>query len=119
MPKTKKRNRSGKPLKVTKKGPVKAKRLRRKRKAPPTSWSRVIRISPEARGKGPPIRDVVVSDVQSGPCSKCASRRPGNKAVSWLYWCRGAWRKAVRFLCDKHARSLGSQLRRARPQGVA
>jgi hypothetical protein len=112
---------SNKPLKVVKKGPAKARRLRRRRKlrfAPPAK-SRVRRaVAPGVRGKGPSVRNVALSDTDGGLCAKCQwNSRPATRLVTWEYWCRGEWRQARRARCDKHARSLKNRVEKARPQG--
>jgi hypothetical protein len=113
MTKTK-RNRSGKPLRVTKKGPPKAKRLRAKRKAAkqPRTFKLTVRCAPEVRGKSKPdIRDVEVVEAVGRFCPKCRySSRPADSAVTWRYWHRGQWRRAKRVLCGKHARQLAKRL---------
>jgi hypothetical protein len=113
-----KRNRSGKALKVTRKGPPKAKRLRRERKQVPAGQPRGRRPAPQVRGAGPSVRNVEWRDVEGGACRKCgANKHQVAKAVTWEYWIRGEWRQAIRLRCDKHARSLKHQLSGARPQG--
>ncbi|GAF82845.1 unnamed protein product [marine sediment metagenome] len=114
--------RSGKPLKSAKKGPVKARRLRRRRKlkfAPPAKARVHGAVASGTRGKGPPVRNVVLAETTTGGlCAKCPwNSRSASTLVTWDYWFRGEWRRARRARCDKHARSLKNQVEKARPQG--
>jgi hypothetical protein len=112
---------SGKPLKVTKKGPAKTRRLRRKRKLrhTPAARARVRHAgTPDMRGNGPPVKNVDVEELASAgrSCPKCADwrGRPADKVVTWKHWHRGEWRTARRALCGKHAGPLAKRLGQAR-----
>ncbi len=89
----------------------KARRLRRKRRFSAPGRPRVRGRVPELRGKGPAVRNVELCVDGGTACKRCTM--PASKLVTWESWHRGSWRRRWRRLCDRHARSLKSQLGRA------
>jgi hypothetical protein len=99
--------------------PARKKRLARKQRRDRLELGQAPRLD-TIRGDGPPVRKIeslklntLGGVLKTRPCTRCDGRN-ADMVVTWEHWHRGAWRKAIRYLCTKHGSKAKARLQGAR-----